>query len=142
MISTNTIEAISAASLPDSETMLAKALLLRNYYELYVHHTNGTSLPEHFPKSLLDAFPTKLYRRQLKTAMINLQHTYQQLQALQNEYLSDYFTLYMHYTYHTDLPEDFPQTILDAFPTSASKDELQAAIASLQEQIRKEHTIC
>jgi len=126
------------APLPDYNVVLANAQLVHNYYVLYSHYFFGVPLPANFPESIIKQFPNKSYKAQLKAAIANQTNVVNSAVAIQNEYLTDYFALYLHYANGAALPSDFPESILKQFPSSNYQQQLKSAIASLQGEINQE----
>lgn len=133
-----TLTATTLAPLPDFNTVLADARLLSNYYALYMNYFYGVPLPPDFPRSIIQQFPNKSYKLQLKTAIANQTNVVNGYLAIQNEYLKDYHVLYTHYANGAALPPDFPESILKQFPSSNYKQQLKGAIATLQNQVNQE----
>lgn len=133
-----TLNPVALAPLPDPSVALADAQLLHNYYTLYMHYFFGAPLPADFPAAIVKQFPSKAYKQQLKTAIANETNVVNGYLATQNEYLKDYYALYMHYAYSSDLPADFPQSILEQFPNKSYQQQLKGAIATLQNEINQE----
>lgn len=126
------------APLPTYNQVKPEAVTLSNYYVLYNHYFFGSALPAGFPSSIVSQFPNRSYKRQLKAAIQLQTSKVNGMYAIHNEYLSDYYALYMHYSYSTALPVDFPAQILSQFPSSNYKQTLKAAIAQLQDDINGE----
>ena len=124
--------------LPDFRTVLTGAKLLRNYYLLYLYHFHGNPLPENFPTHLVTQFPDNSYKGQLKNAISLQTFTVYGLINIQNQYLSDYYSLYTHYTKGVSLREDFPAVILRRFPNESYKKQLKSAIQTLQNEVNQE----
>lgn len=125
---------------PSFEEVREAQITLKDYYTLYMHYAYSTKLPTDFPESILKEFPNKSYKRELKGAIIRQTAIVKILEEEQNNYLHDYYTLYMHYAYSTKLPEDFPECVLAQFPSKNYKGELKQAIINLQNAINKEKT--
>lgn len=132
-MSTNTL-----APLPTYSEVQPQAVTLSNYYVLYNYYFFGSKLPADFPPAIVKEFPNRSYKRQLKAAIQEQTAKVNGMVAIQNEYLSDYYALYMHYAYSTALPVDFPEQIMSQFPSSNYKQDLKAAIAKLQDDINGE----
>lgn len=45
----------------------------KSYYTLYMHYAYGTPMPFYFPKAILDEFPDRSYREELKKAIATMQ---------------------------------------------------------------------
>jgi hypothetical protein len=124
--------------LPESGHVLQQSKLLKEYYQLYLYYHYGTLLPAGFPKSIIRQFPNRSYNQMLKTAISNQTNIVNAYIAIQNEYLKDYYTLYVSYVDGDELPEYFPETIISEFPSSYYRDDLKTAIAQLQKEINAE----
>lgn len=129
------------APLPTFAEVQPHAILLKDYYVLYGHYFFGSSLPADFPQNLLKEFPNRSYKMQLKAAITSETAIVNNLEGIQNEYLKDYYTLYMHYAYSTPIPVGFPQSILNEFPSKNYKEQLKNAIAALQSEVNQEKAI-
>lgn len=124
--------------LPDFDTVLADAKLLKNYYALYSHYFFGAPLPANFPAAIVKQFPNPSYKMQLKNAIALQTGIVNNLVAIQQEYVNDYFTLYNYFAFGGILPADFPESILQQFPNKSFQQQLKEAIIQLQGKIAQE----
>lgn len=124
--------------LPDFRTVLTGARLLKNYYSLYLHYFYGNPLPVNFPKHLVAQFPNNSFKGQLKNAISLQTSTVYGLINIQNQYLTDYYSLYTHYCNGVSLPENFPAAILRKFPNKSYEQQLRSAILTLQNEVNQE----
>lgn len=128
----------SLKPLPTYNDVRPHVVLNMQYYLLYGYYFFEIPLPSDFPKSIISQFPNKSYKRQLKAA-INMQTSkINDLEGIQNDYLSDYYVLYLHYANGVKLPVDFPQQILSQFPSKSYKEQLKKSISNLQTEINNE----
>lgn len=130
--------ALRISPIPESKMVLTEIRLLGRYFELYWCFTQGDSLPFDFPQEQLNEFPDRSYKQLLMTAIANKMNTINTYLAIQNEYLKDYYVLYLHYANGMDIPSDFPESILDQFPTRSYIHQLKGAITNLQKDINTE----
>lgn len=126
--------------LPDSKTVLEEIRDLESYFELYWHFSRGELLPFDFPQKHLNKFPDRSYKQLLMTAIANKMNTVNTYLAIQNEYLKNYYVLYLHYANGMDIPSDFPELIIDQFPSRSYIHQLKGAISLLQQEINTERT--
>lgn len=131
---------IKLSPIPDSKMVLAEIRMLERYFELYGHYSNGDMLPFDFPQRQLDKFPDRSYKQLLMTAIANQMNTVNTYIAIQNEYLKNYYVLYLHYANGMDIPSNFPESIIDQFPNRSCIHQLKAAINNLQLEINNEKT--
>jgi hypothetical protein len=124
--------------LPESKTVLSEIGILSAYFELYWHYSNGEMLRLDFPQKYLNKFPERAYKQLLMTEIANKMNTVNAYIAIQNEYLKDYYVLYLHYANGMDIPADFPETIIDQFPSRSYIHQLKGAITALQLEINNE----
>ena len=124
--------------LPDFRTVLTGAKLLKNYYSLYLHYFYGNPLPASFPRHLVAQFPNNSFKMQLKNAISLQTSTVYGLINIQNQYLTDYYSLYTHYSNGVNLPENFPAAILRKFPNKTYEKQLKKAILTLQDEVNQE----
>lgn len=123
---------------PTLENVSSYQTKLKFYYDLYNFYFFGAPLPADFPPSIQKQFPNRSYKAQLKAAIVATTNEVDELVSLQREYLTDYYALYMHYSYSTALPKNFMQCILQQFPNKSYKAQLKAAIATLQGIVNQE----
>ena len=124
--------------LPDSKMVLSEIGVLSAYFELYWYYSNGEMLRFDFPQKHLNKFPDRSYKQLLMTAIANQMNSINTWMAIQNEYLKDYYVLYLHYANGMDIPADFPETITDQFPGRSFIHQLKGAITTLQQEINNE----
>lgn len=133
-----TLTDIRLSPIPDSKMVLAEISVLGCYFDLYWHFSNGERLPFDFPQTYLNKFPDRSYKQLLMTVIANQMNTINTYIAIQNEYLKDYYALYLHYANGMDLPSDFPESVLDLFPNRSYIHQLKGAITMLQQEINIE----
>ncbi len=131
---------IRLSPLPETKTVLAEIEDLTCYLELYWHFSRGEMLPFHFPQKHLNRFPERSYKQMLMTEIANTMNTINMYLAIQNEYLKNYYALYLHYANGMDLPSDFPEAVMDQFPSRTYIHQLKSAITMLQQEITNERT--
>lgn len=124
--------------LPDVTAVMNDAALLKNYYALYSHYFFGAPLPANFPDSIVEQFPNTSYKMQLKNAIAAQTTVVNGLIAIQQDYVSDYFTLYNNFAFDAALPANFPESILQQFPNKSFQQQLKTAIIELQGAIARE----
>lgn len=124
--------------LPESKMILAEIRILGYYFELYWHFSNGEMLPFDFPQKYLDEFPNRSYKQLLMTAIANKMNSINTYMAIQNDYLKNYYILYLHFANGMDIPSDFPDAIIDQFPNRGYIHQLKGAITTLQHEINIE----
>lgn len=124
--------------IPESKMVLSEIRVLDCYFELYGYFSKGELLPFDFPQKYLDQFPDRSYKQLLMTAIANQMNTVNTYMAIQNEYLKNYYVLYLHYANGMDIPLDFPESILDQFPNRSYIHQLKGAINTLQYEINYE----
>jgi hypothetical protein len=118
--------------------VLAEIKQLGRYFELYWYYTSGEMLPFDFPQKHLNKFPDRSYKQLLMTAIANQMNTVNTYLAIQNEYLKDYYVLYLHFANGMELPSDFPESISDQFPSRTYIHQLKGAMNMLQHEINIE----
>lgn len=133
-----TLTDISLSPIPESKMVLSEIRVLGCYFELYWHFSQGENLRFDFPQKHLDQFPDRSYKQLLMTAIANQMNTINTYIAIQNEYLKNYYVLYLHYANGMDIPEDFPESIMDLFPSRTYIHQLKSAISMLQLDINNE----
>ncbi|WP_343634180.1 hypothetical protein [Fluviicola sp.] len=131
---------VTLSPLPDAKTVLEEIRDLESYFELYWHFSRGELLPFDFPQKHLNQFPDRTYKQLLMTAIANKMNTVNTYLAIQNEYLKNYYVLYLHYANGMDIPSDFPELIIDQFPSRSYIHQLKGAISILQQEINTERT--
>jgi hypothetical protein len=131
---------IRLSPLPETKIVLAEIKDLESYFELYWHFLRGEMLPFHFPQKHLNKFPDRSYKQMLMTEIANTMNTVNMYLAIQNEYLKNYYALYLHYANGMDLPSDFPEMVMDQFPSRTYIHQLKSAITMLQQEITNERT--
>jgi hypothetical protein len=124
--------------IPDSKMVLAEIRNLECYFELYRHYSNGGMLSFDFPQKHLNRFPDRSYKQLLMTAIANQMNTVNTYISIQNEYLKNYYVLYLHYANGMDIPSDFPESVTDQFPNRSCIHQLKGAINTLQQDINNE----
>lgn len=125
--------------IPTYQEVRPAAVLLSNLHALYGHYFFGSPLPAGFPESIINEFPNKSYKRQLKDAIAAQQTVVTNMETIQKQYLIDYNTLYLYYAYSVKLPIDFPQSILAEFPSKNYQQQLKEAMIELQNEMLKEN---
>jgi hypothetical protein len=131
---------IRLSPLPDAKLVQGEIKDLESYLELYGHFSRGEMLPFDFPQKHLNKFPDRSYKQLLMTGIANKMNTVNTYLAIQNEYLKNYYVLYLHYANGMDIPSDFPETIIDQFPSRSYIHQLKGAITQLQHEINIERT--
>jgi hypothetical protein len=126
--------------IPETRMVLTEIRVLGRYFELYWHFSQGEILPFDFPQKQLNEFPDRSYKQLLMTAIANKMNTINTYLAIQNEYLKNYYVLYLHYANGMDIPSEFPETIIDLFPSRSYIHQLKGAITTLQMDINNEKT--
>ncbi len=129
---------IRLSPLPDAKMVLDEVRALESYFELYWHYSRGEMLSFDFPQRHLNKFPDRSYKQLLMTAIANQMNTINTYLAIQNEYLKNYYVLYLHYANGMDIPTDFPESIIDQFPSRSYIHQLKGAITTLQHNINNE----
>lgn len=124
--------------LPDASAVMKDAQQLRNYYALYSHYFFGATLPPNFPGTVVSQFPNPSYKMQLKNAIAVQTGIVNDWISIQQDYVSNYFTLYNHFAFDAGLPADFPESILQQFPNKSFQQQLKTAIIELQGTIARE----
>lgn len=124
--------------LPSESQARAAFVLLTELHQLYGHYFFGQPLPANFPQSILNSYPNKSYKMQLKAAIVGAQANWNTLDGIQSQYLQDYYSLYCHYFFGQPLPPNFPESILNQFPAKSYKQELKNAIAQLTAEMNNE----
>lgn len=135
-----TLTDLRLSPLPDTKVVLSEIKTLESYFELYWHFSRGELLPFDFPQKHLNRFPDRSYKQMLMTEIANKMNNVNMYLAIQNEYLKNYYALYLHYANGMDIPSDFPESIIDQFPSRAYIHQLKGAIAMLQQEISNERT--
>nr|WP_294858649.1 hypothetical protein [uncultured Fluviicola sp.] len=133
-----TLTDISLSPIPESKMVLSEIRVLGCYFELYWHFSQGEKLRFDFPQKHLDRFPDRSYKQLLMTAIANQMNMINTYMAIQNEYLKNYYVLYLHYANGMDIPADFPESIIDLFPSRTYIHQLKSAINMLQFEINNE----
>jgi hypothetical protein len=129
---------IRLSPLPDAKLVLDDIKDLEAYLELYWHFSRGENLPFDFPQKHLNKFPDRSYKQLLMTDIANKMNTINTYLAIQNEYLKNYYVLYLHYANGMDIPSDFPEEIIDQFPSRTYIHQLKGAMNILQQEINSE----
>lgn len=129
---------IGLSPLPDAKMVLGEIRELESYFELYWHFSRGEMLSFDFPQKHLNKFPDGSYKQLLMTAIANKMNTVNTYLAIQNEYLKNYYVLYLHYANGMDIPSDFPESVIDQFPNRSFIHQLKSAINTLQHEINNE----
>ena len=129
---------IRLSPLPDAKKVLTEIRDLEAYFELYWHYSRGEMLPFHFHEKYLNKFPDRSHKQLLMTEITNKMNTINTYLAIQNEYLKNYYVLYLHYANGMDIPSDFPELIIDQFPSRSYIHQLKGAINILQQEINNE----
>lgn len=124
--------------IPDSKMVLAEIRNLGYYFELYWYYSNGEMLSFDFPQKHLNKFPDRSYKQLLMNAIANQMNTVNTYLSIQNEYLKNYYVLYLHYANGMDLPSGFPESVMDQFPNRSWIHQLKGAITTLQHEIDNE----
>ena len=132
---------IRLSPLPDTKIVLAEIKDLESYFELYWHFSRGEMLSFHFPQKHLNKFPDSSYKQMLMTQIANTINTVNMYLAIQNEYLKNYYALYLHYANGMDLPSDFPEMVMDQFPSRTYIHQLKNAMNMLQQEITNEKAV-
>jgi hypothetical protein len=133
-----TLADIRLSPIPESKMILSEIRVLGCYFELYWHFSQGEILRFDFPQKQLNQFPDRSYKQLLMTAIANQMNTINTYIAIQNEYLKNYYVLYLHYANGMDLPSEFPESIIDLFPSRSYIHQLKGAINMLQQEINNE----
>ena len=71
-------------------------------------------------------------------AIANQMNTVNTYLSIQNEYLKNYYVLYLHYANGMDLPVGFPESVIDQFPNRSCIHQLKGAITVLEHEINNE----
>lgn len=129
---------IRLSPLPDAKLVLGEIKDLESYMELYWHFSRGEMLSFDFPQKHLNKFPDRSYKQLLMTDIANKMNTINTYLAIQNEYLKNYYVLYLHYANGMDIPSDFPEEIIDQFPSRTYIHQLKGAMNILQQEINSE----
>ncbi|WP_294669777.1 hypothetical protein [uncultured Fluviicola sp.] len=129
---------IRLSPLPDAKLVLDDIKDLEAYLELYWHFSRGEILPFDFPQKHMNRFPDRSYKQLLMTDIANKMNTINTYLAIQNEYLKNYYVLYLHYANGMDIPSDFPEEIIDQFPSRTYIHQLKGAMTVLQQEINSE----
>lgn len=129
---------ISLSPIPESKLVLSEIEVLGCYFELYLHFSRGEKLRFDFPQKHLNLFPERSYKQLLMTSIANQMNTVNTYLAIQTEYLKNYYALYLNYANGMDMPSDFPESILDLFPSRTYIHQLKSAIVMLQQEINTE----
>lgn len=129
---------IRLSPLPETKMVLGEIKDLGAYFELYMHFSKGELLPFDFPQKHLDKFPDRSYKQLLMMEITNKMNAINTYMAIQNEYLKNYYVLYLHYANGMDIPLDFPEAIIDQFPNRSYIHRLKGAITMLQLEINNE----
>ena len=129
---------ISLSPIPEPKLVLSEIGVLGCYFELYLHYSRGEQLRFDFPQKFLNQFPDRSYKQLLMTAIANQMNTVNTYLAIQTEYLKNYYALYLHYANGMDMPSDFPESILDLFPSRTYIHQLKSAIVMLQQEMNTE----
>jgi len=129
---------IGLSPLPDPKMVFGEIKELESYFELYRHFSRGELLPFDFPQKHLNKFPDRSYKQLLMTAIANKMNTVNTYLAIQNEYLKNYYVLYLHYANGMDIPLDFPESITNQFPNRSYIHQLKGTINTLQQEINNE----
>ena len=129
---------IRLSPLPDAKLVLDDIKDLEAYLELYWHFSRGENLPFDFAQKHLNKFPDRSYKQLLMTDIANKMNTINTYLAIQNEYLKNYYVLYLHYANGMDIPSDFPEEIIDQFPSRTYIHQLKGAMNILQQEINSE----
>ena len=129
---------IRLSPLPDARQVLDDIKDLEAYLELYWHFSRGEILRFDFPQKHLNRFPDRSYKQLLMTDIANKMNTINTYMAIQNEYLKNYYVLYLHYANGMDIPSDFPEEIIDQFPSRNYIHQLKGAMTVLQQEINSE----
>ncbi|MNK51221.1 hypothetical protein D3C87_701170 [compost metagenome] len=124
--------------LPDASAVMKEATLLKNYYALYSHYFFEAPLAANFPESIVKQFPNPSYKVQLKNAIASQTVVVNNLISIQQDYISDYFTLYNYFAFGGTLPATFPESIFQQFPNKSFQQQLKTAIIELQGNIARE----
>lgn len=125
-------------ALPSYDQVRPVYVRLVELHQLYGFYFFGQKLPTDFPQSIINEFPSKAYKIQLKSAIASSQNEWNTLEGIQNKYLTDYYALYGHYFFSQKLPADFPESIIKQFPNDSYKRQLKAAISGLTDEINRE----